>query len=60
MSKINTSKNLDDAMSFTIMSENVLEEPYASNYYNVYMKGALCDFTVETFILTILTLWYRV
>ena len=23
------------------MSENVLDEPYASNYYNVYQKGAL-------------------
>lgn len=47
MSKISTSKNLDDAMSFTIMSENVLEEPYAHNYYNVYMKGALINMCID-------------
>lgn len=47
MSKIATSMNLDDAMSFTIMSENVLEEPYASNYYNVYMKGALISMCID-------------
>ena len=47
MSKIATSKNLDDAMSFTIMSENVLEEPYAHNYYNVYMKGALIGMCID-------------
>jgi predicted metalloprotease with PDZ domain len=46
-SKIMTSKNLDDSMSFTKMSENVLEEPYASNYYNVYMKGALIGMCVD-------------
>ncbi len=45
--KIMTSKNLDDSMSFTVMSENVLEEPYASNYYNVYMKGALIGMCVD-------------
>jgi predicted metalloprotease with PDZ domain len=47
MGKIATSKNLDDAMSFTVMSENVLEEPYASNYYNVYMKGALIGMCID-------------
>jgi predicted metalloprotease with PDZ domain len=47
MSKISTSKNLDDAMSFTIMSENVLEEPYASQYLNVYMKGALIGMCID-------------
>ncbi|WP_299525532.1 peptidase M61 [Winogradskyella sp.] len=47
MSKIATSKNLDDAMSFTIMSENVLQEPYASNYLNVYMKGALINMCID-------------
>ncbi len=46
-SKIATSKNLDDAMSFTIMSENILNEPYASNYYNVYMKGALIGMCID-------------
>ncbi|GAB5563240.1 MAG: peptidase M61 [Winogradskyella sp.] len=47
MTKINTSKNLDDAMSFTIMRENVLKEPYAANYYNVYMKGALINMCID-------------
>ncbi|EDP70706.1 peptidase M61 [Flavobacteriales bacterium ALC-1] len=47
MSKIATSKNLDDAMSFTIMSENVLEEAYAPQYYNVYMKGALIGMCID-------------
>ncbi|NBC56830.1 MAG: peptidase M61 [Bacteroidetes bacterium] len=45
--KISRSKNLDDSMSFTTMSENVLEEPYASNYYNVYMKGALIGMCID-------------
>ncbi|WP_422104591.1 peptidase M61 [Winogradskyella sp.] len=47
MTKIGTSQNLDDAMSFTVMSENVLKEPYASNYYNVYMKGALINMCLD-------------
>ena len=47
MSQINTSRNLDDAMSFTVMSENILDEPYASNYYNVYMKGALINMCID-------------
>ena len=29
------------------MSENVLEEPYASNYYNVYQKGALIGMCID-------------
>ncbi|MDG5491918.1 peptidase M61 [Psychroserpens sp. SPM9] len=45
--QIQVSKNMDDAMSFTVMSENVLEEPYASNYYNVYMKGALIGMCID-------------
>jgi predicted metalloprotease with PDZ domain len=34
-------------MSFTVMSENILDEPYASNYYNVYQKGALIGMCVD-------------
>lgn len=46
--KINTSQNqLDDTMSFTKMSENILDEPYASQYYNVYMKGALIGMCID-------------
>ncbi len=45
--KIETAAGLDDEMSFTVMSENILEEPYASNYYNVYMKGALIGMCID-------------
>jgi predicted metalloprotease with PDZ domain len=45
--KIGISKRMDDAMSFTIMSENILEEPYATNYGNVYMKGALIGMCID-------------
>ena len=47
MQKISTSRRMDDAMSFTVMSENVLEEPYASNYFNVYQKGALIGMCID-------------
>ncbi|MDW5288614.1 peptidase M61 [Formosa sp. PL04] len=50
MEKINMSKRMDDTMSFTTMSENVLEEPYASNYYNVYQKGALIGMCIDIII----------
>ncbi len=36
---ITISKRYDDAMSFTEMSTNIVEEPYQSNYPNVYEKG---------------------
>ncbi len=46
--KINTSRsNYDDAMSFTTMSENILESPYKENYANVYMKGALIGMCLD-------------
>ena len=45
--KINISKRLGDAMSFTVMSENILEEPYAHNFYNVYMKGAMIGMCID-------------
>ena len=46
--KINMSRsNYDDAMSFTQMSENILESPYKENYANVYMKGALIGMCLD-------------
>jgi len=45
--KIASSYTMDDAMSFTVMSENVIDEPYASNYYNVYQKGALIGMCID-------------
>ncbi|WP_282136094.1 peptidase M61 [Seonamhaeicola maritimus] len=47
MSKIQQASQLDDAMSFTIMSENVLKAPYKDQYLNVYQKGALIGMCVD-------------
>ncbi len=47
MEKIQYSKNMNDAMSFTIMSENVLKAPYKDEYYNVYQKGALIGMCID-------------
>lgn len=47
MGKIKTASSMNDSMSFTKMSENVLDEPYASQYYNVYQKGALIGMCID-------------
>ena len=47
MGKIQTASGLDDTMSFTEMSENVLVSPYADNYFNVYQKGALIGMCID-------------
>lgn len=47
VTKITSSLTMDDDMSFTTMSANVLDEPYASNYYNVYQKGALIGMCID-------------
>lgn len=47
MQKIQYSRNLNDAMSFTIMSENVLKAPYKDQYLNVYQKGALIGMCID-------------
>jgi len=47
MSKIQAASGLDDTMSFTVMSENVLVSPYAENYFNVYQKGALIGMCID-------------
>ncbi|MGB5418110.1 peptidase M61 [Algibacter sp.] len=47
MEKIEHSRSLNDAMSFTIMSENILKVPYKDNYLNVYQKGALIGMCVD-------------
>jgi len=47
MGKIQAASRLNDAMSFTIMSENVLKEPYKDQYLNVYQKGALIGMCVD-------------
>lgn len=47
MGKVNNAKGYDDAMSFTTMSKNILEEPYEENYANVYEKGALINMALD-------------
>jgi len=47
MEKIATAAGMDDSMSFTEMSENVLDQPYARNFYNVYQKGALIGMCID-------------
>ncbi|WP_121665580.1 M61 family metallopeptidase [Mesonia aquimarina] len=45
--KITSSKQFDDTMPFTVMSENILDEKYEDSYYNVYLKGALIGMTLD-------------
>lgn len=47
LSKINSASAMNDAMSFTEMSENILEDPYADQYINVYQKGALIGMCID-------------
>ena len=47
LGKINYAARMDDSMSFTTMSENILDEPYASQYINVYQKGALIGMCID-------------
>ena len=45
--KMATAANFDDTMSFTLMSQNILEDEYKDSYYNVYMKGALIGMALD-------------
>lgn len=45
--KISNAQTYDDAMSFTVMSKNILEEPYKDNYANVYEKGTLINMSLD-------------
>ncbi len=47
LAKITNSKFYDDSMSFTVMSKNILEQPYEPNYANVYEKGALINMCLD-------------
>ncbi len=46
-SKIEDSRNYNDSIPFTLLSENILEEPYKDDYYNVYQKGALIGMALD-------------
>lgn len=48
--KISNASSLNDTMSFTIMSANVLVEPYKDQYLNVYEKGALIGMCIDIII----------
>ena len=48
--KIERSKGYNDSMSFTEMSTNIVDEPYQSNYSNVYQKGALINMCLDLLI----------
>ncbi len=48
--KMEQSKSLDDTMSFTKMSANVLVKPYKDQYLNVYQKGALIGMCLDIII----------
>lgn len=48
--KIDRSLQMDDTMSFTVMSENVIDKPYADQYLNVYQKGTLIGMCVDILI----------
>jgi predicted metalloprotease with PDZ domain len=47
LGKINSASGMNDEMSFTMMSENILDEPYAGQYINVYQKGALIGMCID-------------
>lgn len=45
--KISASKQFNDSIPFTTLSEHVLEKPYKDSYYNVYQKGALIGMALD-------------
>lgn len=49
-SKINISKRFNDTLSFTKLSENIIDEPYSKEFYNVYCKGALIGMSLDILI----------
>lgn len=48
--KITRSKSFDDTLPLTVMSTNIVKEPYQSNYQNVYFKGALINMCLDIII----------
>jgi predicted metalloprotease with PDZ domain len=48
--KMDNASGMKDTMPFTEMSENVLKEPYKSQYLNVYEKGALIGMCIDIII----------
>ncbi|HLN93996.1 MAG TPA: hypothetical protein VK183_00070 [Flavobacterium sp.] len=48
--KIENASRMNDKMSFTTMSQNVLVQPYKDQYVNVYEKGALIGMCIDIII----------
>jgi predicted metalloprotease with PDZ domain len=48
--QIERANAMNDTMSFTKMSANVLEQPYKDQYVNVYQKGALIGMCIDIII----------
>ena len=48
--KIAQASQMNDKMSFTKMSKNVLNAPYKDQYINVYQKGALIAMCMDIII----------
>lgn len=48
--KISQAAAMNDTMPFTLMSANVLDEPYKKQYLNVYQKGALIGMCLDIII----------
>ena len=48
--KISSASRYDDTMPFTEMSAKIVDEPYQSNYQNVYYKGALINMCLDIII----------
>ncbi len=48
--KIKNASRMNDTMSFTEMSSNVLVDPYKAQYVNVYEKGALIGMCIDIII----------
>ncbi|MCC9071657.1 peptidase M61 [Flavobacterium sp. F-65] len=48
--KVEHAKAMNDTMSFTKMSANVLKQPYKDQYLNVYEKGALIGMCIDIII----------
>ena len=48
--KIANASEMNDTMPFTVMSANVLNQPYKDQYLNVYEKGALIGMCIDIII----------
>src|SRR6056297_459964 len=47
MNKVANARTYEEDMSFTVMSERILEAPYEDNYGNVYEKGTLINMALD-------------